>query len=83
MRDEKTVKGAQAFVRKTTNVLYDKNPATVSVHGVSAHYGTDGGQIATVTYTRGRYVFEVLLTTQMGPATGTQAAAAFGDAPVK
>ena len=83
VRDRKTVRGAQAFVSKTTKVLYNKHRASPTVHGVTAYYGTDGQRIATVTYTRGRYVFEVLLSSDIGPAMSATVGAAFRDTPVQ
>lgn len=83
VRDRKKVSRARSFLRKTTKELYGKDRASVTVHGVSAYYGTDGGRIATVTYARGRYVFEVLLSAEAGSAVGTKAAEAFRDAPVQ
>jgi len=83
VHDRQTVAGAALFITKTSKVLYGKHAATVAVHGVSAYYGTDGGRLATVTYTRGRYVFELIFPTSLGRERGIRAAAAFRDTPVR
>ncbi len=57
---------AQAFVEQTSKSLYPKNGKTVSIDGASAYFGTDGTRFATIVYVRGRYVFEVVLTTLDG-----------------
>lgn len=83
VRDEGSPAKARDFAARTSKRLYSKHPATVTVHGVSARYGTDGGVIASITYTRGRYVFELLFSTSVGRAAGVRAASAFRDTPVQ
>ncbi len=62
----KSNKDALTFVNKVSKSLYAKNPKTLKVDGSTAYFGTDGTRFATVVYVRGRYVFEVVLTTLDG-----------------
>lgn len=69
------------FVNNTSKSLYKNDPATVVINGVPAYFATDGRQYATAVYTRGRYVFEVIVVTTQSPAkessVAQSAAAAF------
>ena len=58
----------------------------MTVGGVPAYFGTDGTQLASIAFTRGRYAFEVVLTADgASPKTlkalAIKAAEAFPDAP--
>ena len=84
--DRGTLAGAAAFITDTSKALYNRNVATVSVNGATGHFGTDGSRFATVSYTRGRYVFEVVLTVPpsslaSAKAAAVEAAAAFASKP--
>jgi len=59
-------KAAAAFIEQVSKDLYPKDRTTVKIDGASAYFGTDGTRFATVAYVRGRYVFEVTLTTLDG-----------------
>lgn len=77
---------ATAFISKSSKVLYPTSPAAVTVDGFPAYFGTDGTQLATVAYARGRYVFETVVTADnVAPETlkdtAIKAAEAFADAP--
>ena len=81
VHDQGTAAKAAKFLANVTKKLYTKDSAVVAVNDVAnAYFGTDGSDFACVAYTRGHYVFEVILTSQQ-PATAkdlaTQAAAAF------
>lgn len=83
VRDRESIAGAKSFVSKTTKVLYNKKAASVTVHGVTAYFGTDGERLATVTYRRGRFVFELIFPSALGREKGIGAATAFRDTPVR
>lgn len=77
---------AKEFVEKVSKSLYAKDAKSVPVDGATAYFGTDGSRFATVVYVRGRYVFEVVLTTLDGKPAALSgeaqgAAKAFPDAP--
>ena len=87
VHDVKTVSAAHSFVTKTSSMLYGSDKASVTVHGITAYFGTDGTRFATVVYTRGRYVFEVLVTANAVAPSKLQtlavtAAGAFTDPPL-
>jgi len=86
VHDMKSPSGAASFVTKTSKQLFSKNVASVTIHGVRAHFGTDGTRFATVAFVRGRYAFEVLVSVEgMSPkaakAIATKAATAFPATP--
>jgi len=86
IHDLKTQSEARAFVSHTSQVLYDKDEANLTVDGASGYFGTDGARFASVSYPRGRYVFEVLVTANnVQPSTlkivTIECAKAFGDKP--
>jgi hypothetical protein len=78
--DQGTNAKADAFVADVTKKLYTKDPAQVAVNDVTAYFGTDGADFASIAFVRGRYVFEVIVTSQ-SPAgakeIAQQAATAF------
>ncbi len=63
VHDFKTESKAKAFVTKTSKKSFPKDSGTVSVGTTKAYFGTDGTRFATVSFARGRYAFEVLVTT--------------------
>lgn len=78
--------GAKNFIEKTSRTLYGSDAANVTIDGADAHFGTDGTRFATVAYSRGRYVFEVLVSGTDGAPAGYReiaigAAKAFPDSP--
>jgi len=80
----KSEKEAAAFLTDVSKSLYSKNPKNVSIDGAKGYFGTDGTRFATVVYVRGRYVFEVVLTSLDGKASALEleagnAAKAFPD----
>jgi hypothetical protein len=87
VRDMGSAAKAQAFLTKTSAVLYAKDKANVTVHGAPAYFGTDGASIATVAYARGRYAFELLAPKGSSLSSAKTAALAAGamfrDTPVR
>ena len=61
------VAAATAFRGKVSERLFSKNSASTSIHGASAYFGTDGTRFATVSFARGRYAFEVIVTVEGVP----------------
>lgn len=70
VRDRKDVSGAKGFVSSVSKTAYPQNGADVDVNGIPAYFGTDGVRFATVSFSRGRFAFEVIVTTD-GPAPAT------------
>lgn len=64
VHDRETATDAQAFVNNVTKTAFPENASTVQINGVDAYFGTDGARFATVSYSRGRYVFEVIITAE-------------------
>lgn len=62
--DRGDAKKAAAFVSGVDKVAYPKDAGTVKVGTQSAYFGTDGGRVAVVAFSRGRYAFEVIVTAQ-------------------
>lgn len=86
VHDAGTRDGAAAFVSKTSEVLYSKDVSSAVIDGATAYVGTDGTRYASAVYTRGRYVFEVLVSGTDGAPAGYRdvavaAAKAFADTP--
>jgi hypothetical protein len=83
--DQGTDAKAANFITKTSKTQYGHDASTVRVNDVDAYFGTDGRQLATVAFTRGRYVFELLIASSQAPlkekAFVQKAAAAFATAP--
>lgn len=68
VHDRGTAAAAAAFRDEVSKVVYPVDAATVTVDGVSGYFGTDGASLATVSYVRGRFVFEVVITAVESPA---------------
>jgi hypothetical protein len=86
VHDMKTSAAAKSFVTKTSKKLFQKDAGSVTVHGVKRYFGTDGTRFATVSFARGRYAFEVLITVNgIDPKTvkavASEAANAFPESP--
>lgn len=86
VHDRKTAKGATDFITNTSKKAYPKDGTSVTIDGASGYFGTDGVRFATVTYVRGRYVFELILTSTSGApkqerSLAETAAKAFPDKP--
>jgi hypothetical protein len=85
VHDRGSEAAAQQFVDGLGKGLYSQSPATVTVRGVTGNFGTDGTRFAAVVFRRGRYAFEVLVTSSGPPADAKtlaeKAAAAFPAAP--
>ena len=86
IHDRETPSGATKFVATATGKLYPKDSAQITVNGVPAYFGTDGATFATVVFRRGRFVFQVVLTSPNGTPSSLQplaqqAANAFPTAP--
>jgi hypothetical protein len=63
--DRGTVSSAKAYVAGFPRA-YPKDPQTVKVGVQSARFGTDGSHLAAVAFSRGRYAFEVVVTSSKG-----------------
>lgn len=77
---------AKAFIEKVSKGTYGKDASSTQVDGATAYFGTDGTRFATVAYARGRFVFEVLVTSADVPPAEVKtdaigAAKAFPDKP--
>ena len=86
VHDRGSATKAKEFVTKVSKVVYPQDNATVVVNDVTnAFFGTDGKQFATISFVRGRYVFELVITSSKTPSAektfATQAAAAFATSP--
>jgi len=85
VHDRATDAAAADFIKKVSKSLYAHDAASLTINGTPAYFGTDGKLFATVVFTRGRYVFEVVVTTTEPPADvqafAQGAAAAFPSAP--
>ena len=85
VHDRGTDVAAADFIKNVSKSVYGHDPASLTINGTPAYFGTDGRQFATVAFTRGRYVFEVVVTTTQPPADvqafAQGAAAAFPSAP--
>jgi hypothetical protein len=66
VHDRKNQAGAGKFITSVSKELYGKDGQDVVIDGTKAYFGTDGTRFATVVYVRGRYVFEVVLTSPSG-----------------
>jgi hypothetical protein len=62
VHDRETPAGAAKFLTAVSKSLYAEDAATATIDGAKAYFGTDGTRFATMVYVRGRYVFEVVLT---------------------
>jgi len=63
VNDMGSVKAADDFIVNTSKKVYSKDGQAVTVDGAEGYFGTDGAALASVSFTRGRFVFEVLVTT--------------------
>jgi len=76
---------AQEFVDSLSASLYPQDKASVNIKGVTGTFSTDGTRFASVAFRRGRYAFEVTLTSSGPPGNAKtaaeKAAAAFPTAP--
>lgn len=84
VHDTGSRRGAQDFISDTSKKLYGSDARDVRIDEVDAYFGTDGTRFATVVYSRGRHVFEVLVSgTDDAPAgyrdVAMAASKAFGD----
>lgn len=68
---------AAGFVETTSKSAYSRDSAAVRVGVMDAYFGTDGGRLATVAFSRGRFAFEVVVTVPAGfPASAKDGAIA-------
>jgi len=77
---------AQKFTNRVSKVVYGEDYAPVNIRGATGYFGTDGTRFATVSYVRGKYVFEVIATSNSIPPaklkdTVVRAAQAISDTP--
>lgn len=85
VHDRGTEAAAQETVVGLSQSLYPQDKATVNIRGVTGYFGTDGTRFASIAFRRGRYAFEVIVTSTSPPASAKtiaeKAAAAFPAAP--
>lgn len=80
VHDRGSADGARAFIENTSKVAYSKDGAVVRIGREDGYFGTDGRNLATAVFTRGRFVFETTVTVQEGsPASAKAAATALGE----
>jgi len=84
VHDRKTPQSAKVFIERVSKSLHPQDAQSVVVDGVSGYFGTDGTRFATIAFVRGRYVFEVVLTSLDGKPAALRgetekAASAFPD----
>lgn len=79
VHDKGSEAAAKEFITKTSKVAYPTAGSSVTVGGVDGYFGTDGTRYASVSFARGRYAFEVVLTST-GPAPDTLRQAALNAA---
>lgn len=63
VHERKDAKTAAQFTSKVSKAFYGQDQASVQIDGASGYFGTNGTTFATVSYVRGRYVFEIVLST--------------------
>jgi cytoskeletal protein RodZ len=63
--DKKTDAAAQAYVDEFQRA-YPKDLSAVTIGTLTGRFGTDGLHLAAVTFSRGRYAFEIVLTATRG-----------------
>lgn len=68
VRDAGSAEVAAKHRAQVSQVVFSSNASDVTVHGVRGYFGTDGARLATVSFTRGRFVFEVVVTATGDPA---------------
>ncbi len=66
VHDAETEKAAQAYVTTVARTAFPQNGSDVTVDGAEGYFGTDGTRFASVSYVRGRFAFQVILTTDQG-----------------
>ncbi len=66
VHDRGSVEDARDFIENTSKNAYGDRGKTVTVDGVPAYFGTNGSAFATCAYARGRYVFEIIMTSANG-----------------
>lgn len=66
-RDSATA--AKAYIVDVSKSVYTQNAATVSVAGVKGYFGTNGNNLATLSFAKGRYVYEVIVSSISGTPT--------------
>ena len=71
VHDMGSIEAAASFVKNQARIAFPENGADVSVHSFDAYFGTDGDQIAVVSFSRGRFAFEVILAARSGTAPGS------------
>jgi len=64
--DMGTVEAAASFVDNQAHLAFPENGAEIKVNSFDAYFGTDGDQLAVVTFSRGRFAFEVILVARPG-----------------
>lgn len=71
--DKRTVSGATKWVGGLSKA-FPKEPGGVRVADLSGRFGTDGAHLACVSFSRGRFAFEVVVTVVRGTAAAQKAA---------
>jgi hypothetical protein len=73
--DKGTVSSAEAYVTGFPRA-YPKDQQAVTVGVQTARFGTDGSHLAAIAFSRGRYAFEVVVTSSKGAPVGLKDIAA-------
>lgn len=66
VHDRGSVAGALKFVTDVSRSAYPQDAAEFSYRGIPVYFGTNGQNYATAAFVRGRYVFEVIITSSGG-----------------
>jgi len=74
VNDMGSVDAARAFIEDTSKVAYATDAATVRIGREQGYFGTDGSRLATAVFSRGRYVFEVVVTVSEGTPSAAREA---------
>jgi hypothetical protein len=64
--DRDTATDADAFVKRVSSIVYPRDVSLPAMFRTVAYAGTDGRLLATVEFSRGRYVYEVVGTSLVG-----------------
>ncbi|MDP2182272.1 MAG: hypothetical protein Q8K99_06860 [Actinomycetota bacterium] len=70
VHDRGTPAAAAAFITSVSKKTYPNAASSVEIDGVMAYAGTDGGRLVSVSFVRGRYAFEAVVTSRSGDPAG-------------
>lgn len=78
VHDRGSVAAAPLFLTGATKKAYPKDGADLRVGSFTGYFGTDGSQLADVTFVRGRYAFEVVAAARPGVSPASLKSVALG-----